>query len=47
MADFKDTVKTIMQTKALFTLSTFTFVKYDILTEHLQCNTILVSYDYK
>ena len=35
MADFKDTVKTIMQTNALFTLETFTFVKYDILTEHL------------
>ena len=34
MADFKDTVKTI-QTNALFTLKTFTFVKYDILTEHL------------
>ena len=31
MADFKDTVKTIMQTNALFTLA---FVKYDILTEH-------------
>ena len=35
MADFKDTVKTMMQTNALFTLLTFTFVKYDILTEHL------------
>ena len=28
MPDFKDTVKTIMQTNALFTLSTFTFVKF-------------------
>ena len=35
MADFKDSVKTIMQTNALFTLPTFTFVKYDMLTEHL------------
>ena len=35
MADFKDTVKTVMQTKTLFTLPTSTLVKYDILTEHL------------